>query len=79
MPLKRRTAKQRDHRITPDAVAAFRAVDWLALHRALGLKPWEMSPLDVSGECPYPPGSGGGESWPMALALRDELQAKLGQ
>ncbi|RUU99681.1 hypothetical protein EOA60_03080 [Mesorhizobium sp. M1A.F.Ca.IN.020.06.1.1] len=46
MPTKR-TPRNRDakRRITPAAVEAFQANDYKALHRALGLKPWEMSPL----------------------------------
>lgn len=47
MPLKRRLEKTRDHRLTPEAVEAFMAGDWLALHQALGLRPWQASPLDV--------------------------------
>ncbi len=45
MPVKRRTLKGTPHRITPEAVDAFRAGDYLGLHRALGLAPWETSPL----------------------------------
>ena len=47
MPVKRRVAKSRAHRITPEAVEAFRAGDYLALHAALGLRPWEVSPLPL--------------------------------
>ena len=50
MPVKRRTAKGRAHRITPEAVEAFKAGDFLALHQALGLKPWEVSPLPLNIE-----------------------------
>ena len=49
MPLKLRTPKSRPHRITEAAVEAFRAGDELALHRALGLRPWMPSPLEVVG------------------------------
>ena len=45
MPVKRRLDKSRPHRITPEAVEAYRAGDFLALHHALGLRPWECSPL----------------------------------
>jgi hypothetical protein len=31
--------------ITPEVVAAWQAADYRALHRALGLGPWEQSPL----------------------------------
>jgi hypothetical protein len=47
----------------------------MALHRALGLAPWEMSPFDVDPDDP-PPGDGTGwyESWPLAVELQRELQ-----
>lgn len=39
------TRRRREHgfrrRITPEAVEAFRRRDYVALHDALGLKPWE--------------------------------------
>jgi hypothetical protein len=53
MPIKRRLAKGITHRITPEAIAAFGAGDWMALHRALGLAPWQVSPLDT--DTPLPP------------------------
>ncbi|WP_394889549.1 hypothetical protein ACG873_30260 [Mesorhizobium sp. AaZ16] len=75
MPLKRRALKAR-RRITPEAVAAYRAADWQALYFALDMRPWEISPLDVhDGRSPYPAGSGGAESWPTAQKLRIELEA----
>src|SRR5689334_2775915 len=45
MPIKRRRAKEREHRITPEVIAAWEAADFSALHAALDLKPWEASPL----------------------------------
>lgn len=76
MPVKRRAAKSRLHRITPEAIGAFKVGDHLALHRARGLKPWQPSPLEVSpGEpCPWPDGSAGGNAWPLAIELRRELE-----
>ena len=76
MPIKRRAAKVREHRITPEAVEAYRTGDSRALHRALGLPPYMPSPLHVSPEhpCPWPKGSGGAMSWPLALELRAELE-----
>ena len=47
MPTKRRVDKARRHRISAEAVAAYRAKDCNALHRALRLRPWEASPLCV--------------------------------
>ncbi|TIQ05731.1 hypothetical protein [Mesorhizobium sp.] len=43
--MKRRGSKSKNRIITPAAVEAFKANDYKALHRVLGLKPWEMSPL----------------------------------
>lgn len=74
MPIKRRTPKARDHRVTPAAVEAYRAGDWMGLHRALGLRPWQASPLDVPMGNPYPDGSPWAASWPLAAALRAELE-----
>ena len=78
MPVKRRTPKGRDHRITPAAVEAYRAKDWLALHRPLGLKPWEASPLNgdfaalsKSDLTPW------AASLPQAAALRRQLEEQL--
>lgn len=48
MPVKRRIMKTREYRITPEAIEAFRAGDCRALHRALGLRPWQPSPLPHS-------------------------------
>jgi hypothetical protein len=77
MPVKRRTAKTRDHRITDEAIAAFKAADWMGLHRALGLKPWMPSPLDTTTDQPpswCSPHDGWGEFWVMVRALRLELE-----
>ena len=42
MPVKRKRAiKERLHRITPEAVAAYREGNYMRLHRALGLMPWQ--------------------------------------
>jgi hypothetical protein len=82
MPIKRRTSKAMKHRITPDAIEAFIAGDYLALHLALGLAPWERSPLPLSvdalGVDPDDPPTGNGtgwdEFWPQAVELQRELQ-----
>ena len=50
MPVKKRTAKGRLHRITSEAVAAYIARDFTGLHRALGLMPWQPSPLPLEIE-----------------------------
>jgi len=76
MPVKKRSAKAKPYRVTPAAVAAFNAGDREALHLALGLPPYVVSPLRVDdGPCPWPPGCAGHMGWPIALALRDELIA----
>jgi hypothetical protein len=62
-------------RVTGDAVALYRAGDWLGLHRALGLPPWHASPLDVDQACPWPTGCAGGDTWQAAVDLRAELES----
>lgn len=76
MPSKRRAAKGRLHRITPETVNAFRAGDAIALHRALGLRPWQTSPLDADTPEPPPDMHGGAwaDSWPLAFELRTMLE-----
>ena len=72
MPVKRRQPKQLQHRITPEAVAAFRAGDWMDLHHALDLKPWEASPIDATTAAPPPYPHHG---WEQARELRLQLIA----
>jgi hypothetical protein len=77
MAVKRRVGKARAHPITPEAVEAYRAGDRGALHRVLGLKPWEASPFFPDGPddvSPWPEGSGGARSWPQALELKEQLE-----
>ena len=73
MPLKRRQSKARSHRITPEAVAAFKAGDEEALRVALDLPLWHASPLWT--ENVYPPTSAGGFTFKAAQELRMELGA----
>lgn len=77
MPIKRRAAKGRPHRITRQAVEAFTAGDMLALNRALGLRPWQPSPLDA--DTPEPPAWAGPgpwrDGWRLAHDLRGMLEA----
>jgi hypothetical protein len=75
MPVKRRIAKVRNNRITPEAMEAFHAGDALALHRALQLRPWQPSPLDVDG--PIPPADAGmcfSDAWATIWELRQQLE-----
>jgi len=37
--------RSRTRQLTPEAIAAWEAADYLALHRALDLAPWDASPL----------------------------------
>ena len=72
-PLKRRVHR----RITPEAIEALRTGDFLRLHRSLGLRPWEASPLDVSTA--EPPAwmlnnKHACDDWRQAYALRLEIE-----
>ena len=76
MPVKLRQSKQRQHRITPEALEAFQRGDAMGLHRALGLKPWQPSPFDIDGPEPPTWASPGPwrDSWPMVAGLLAELK-----
>lgn len=76
MPIKRRLNKCREYRVTREAVEAFHAGDAVTLHRALGLKPWQPSPLEA--DTPNPPDWASGpwaEAWPIAHELRGKMEA----
>ena len=76
MPTKRRAAKGRNNRITGQAVEAFMDGDALGLHRALGLRPWQPSPL--AADTPEPPAWAGtlwADGWGLAYDLRGKLEA----
>lgn len=81
MPVKRRVQKLKPHRITPAAIEAFKAGDYLGLHRALGLKPWEPSPLPPTEPLGVDPKqrpsgtSARAEGWAKAVELQRELKA----
>ena len=75
MPVKRRKPKIRAHRITSEAVAAFRAGDEYALAQALALPPWHASPLWTNNACPYPEGTSTSLTWAKATELRKQLEA----
>ena len=75
MPTKRqRRARPMLHMITDRAIEAFRAGESLALHRELGLKPWETSPLDAA---PPEPPSFTAHGYEKAHELRLELLAAI--
>lgn len=79
MPVKKRQSKQKDRPVTPEAVVAFKAGDWMGLYTALKLKPWEWNPLDVDPE--HRPAWFRGElqerSWERAVELRICLESRL--
>jgi hypothetical protein len=47
MPTNRRRFDRTRRHITPEAVDAWMRTDYMALHIALGLHPWETSPLPI--------------------------------
>ena len=82
MPVKVRKSKRPQYRITDEAVEAFARGDQMALHRALNLRPWHPSPLQVDG--PEPPdwgrsGTGWHDEWPVIWPLRQELERRLAE
>jgi hypothetical protein len=72
----RRRAARSDT-ITPAAVAAYHAGNRDALRRELHLKPWQPSPLDVDGRCPWPKDTAGAKAWPACVVLRAALETEL--
>jgi len=72
--MKRKPRTPNRTRITPAAVEAYRAGNRLELHRALNLPPWQASPLDAVGACPWPERSAGALSWASSVRLREELR-----
>jgi hypothetical protein len=79
MPVKKRVAKVKPYKITPEARAAFRDGRAADLHRLLHLGPWMPSPLDAV--TPEPPSWARGDgtawtaAWPDMHELRRELEA----
>lgn len=77
MPTKRkRKGRGLASRITPEAIAAWSAGDSVALKRALRLPPWQLSPLDAVGDCPWHGLTAGATTWPDSVALREELSRR---
>ena len=77
MTTKRIPINRPRHRISPGAIACYQAGDDRALHAALGLRPWEVSPLRVDqGSAPGGP-TAWAASWPQAQHLQRELEAAL--
>ena len=76
MPTKRRVDKARRHRISPEAIASYRAKDCNALHRALSLRPWEARRCALTRAGPGR-STAYAASWPNAQKLQRELEAAL--
>jgi hypothetical protein len=88
MPTNRRPLRRdRKARITPEAITAWLACDWRALHRALGIDvfgpsplPMEIGPFGVSED--FPPDPKSGRCWDQEylamIALQRELLAVAG-
>ena len=51
MPTRRVKTQPRRSGISDEAIVAWRSGDYHALHQALGLRPWMVSPLDVTDGC----------------------------
>ena len=85
--MRRRTIRSTKGRITAEAVEAFKAGDFMALHRALDLPPWHPSPLPESVEplgvdpdiTPPRDGTCWAEVWSKVVELQRELQAAAGK
>jgi len=84
MPTNRKPLRRNlRRRISPAAVAAWQAADFCALHSALGLLPWEMSPLPDTitalgvSEQNAPLVQGGTNSFDNSYAQALELQREL--
>ncbi|RLA18789.1 MAG: hypothetical protein DRQ56_06755 [Gammaproteobacteria bacterium] len=75
MPTKRcRVNRTQKTRITAEVVAAYRAGDETELHRLLRLPPWQISPLEAEGECPYSRNAAGNGTWQDSVDLREALE-----
>ena len=79
-PLRRETKR----RITAEAIEAYEARDYSRLHRALGLRPWHISPLPkrdcgIGCDPEQPPtyNSPWNDSWQQAVELQVLLEEAL--
>jgi hypothetical protein len=76
MPTKRRRLANRQVGIPPAALEAWRVGDFHKLNRALGIRPWQPSPFDVTSREPpasAPVNTPFYDAWPHAWALREAL------
>ena len=72
--VRRRRHAERTGRVTAAAHAAWKARDREALHSALRLPPWQPSPLELDGECPWPAGTAAARTWQDSIDLREALR-----
>jgi hypothetical protein len=89
MPSKRtRVARPLHSRLTDEVLRAYQAADYFALHRALQLPPWHLSPLPLSrdplGVDPDDPPDPddvtlGAQSWADAVAWQEAIEAALAE
>lgn len=73
---RRRKHEQSRGTITAEAIRAFRDKDRIGLHRALGLRPWEWSPLDADSD-ETPPWRKSNDDWARDYAKARELRKAL--
>jgi hypothetical protein len=72
MPVKRTLAKARTYKLTENDFAALIAGEGIALHRALGLKPWEFRWLPILAEA-----KAGQRTVAELMERREEIEAGL--
>lgn len=77
--LRKRVTRNQRTRITPECVVAFQAGDEVELHRLLRLPPWQVSPIQATGECCYGKTTAGYATWQDSLALRQALEELAGE
>lgn len=75
MATKRAKRRRPQHvRVAPAAVRHFIRGERLELHRELGLKPWQASPLDVRPATDTESRTAWGQSLDKAREFREELE-----
>lgn len=75
MSAKSRIVMKTDRAISIDALNAFRSGAREDLHRALDLRPWQPSPLDI--ESPQPPAWCVGTRWEKHWQISRDLRVRL--
>lgn len=75
MPAKSRVEAKNNRRISAEAVEAFRCGAREDLHRELGLRPWQPSPLETPTA--YPPAWCVGTPWEEYWRVSHDLRTRL--